>query len=215
MIKNITRLAICLISVFSIFLISDISSADGGINSNEAKVISVVTGGFSYKNETYVARQEYVNQLVSYLSRPDINITEQQADKAINTIYSNIETGVVEGYIVKKESDKNNLDKNNKIEITEISPEQEQAGITDLEDVGEPTPEPGKIIYNQNGDADIYNSDGEKVGNIDSVLKNTGFSYYKVYISLLLFGIAFISMICCLAVLLIRERKCRHESYKA
>ena len=78
------------------------ASADGGINSNEARVISVATGGFSYNNELYTARQEYVDQLIAYLCRSDVNLTESQADKAISAIYANIETGVNEGYIVKQ-----------------------------------------------------------------------------------------------------------------
>ncbi|MBE5929247.1 MAG: hypothetical protein E7267_07800 [Lachnospiraceae bacterium] len=209
--KILTRFAILLTAMFSIILVSKDSSANGGINNNEAKVISVVTGGFSYNNEIYVARQEYVNQLIAYLNRPDINITAEQADKAINTIYSNIETGVTEGYIVKKDSDKNNLKDDNSVEISEISPEQEKEGITDLESIGKATPEPGKIVYNEEGSANIYNSEGKNLGNIDGVLKNTGFSYYRVYISLLIMGVLFVSVIILSSVLLVRERKCRYE----
>ena len=82
----------------------------GGINSNEARVLSVARGGFSYNNEIYTARQEYVDQLIAYLTKDDVNLTESQADKAINTIYSNIEKGVNEGYIVKQGSPEDNID---------------------------------------------------------------------------------------------------------
>ena len=147
---------VCLLPVMGV-------SAEGGINSNEARVISVAKGGFAYNNELYTARQEYVNQLVSYLSREDINMTSDQADEAISAIYANIETGVNNGYIVKQGAPEDDLDTEKEVEISEISPEEKKQGITDISEVTKATPAPGEVIYNDNGKAYVYNNDGSEV----------------------------------------------------
>lgn len=165
--------------------------AEGGINSNEARVLAVARGGFAYNNELYTAKQEYVDQLISYLSRDDVNLTESQADKAISAIYSNIETGVNEGYIVKQGSSEDNMDKDEKIDITEISPEEKRKGVTDISEVTKETPAPGAVLYDSNGTVNAYNNEGEVVVSLDGVMKNTGLNYKPVITALWLLSAVF------------------------
>ncbi|BCN32289.1 hypothetical protein [Anaeromicropila herbilytica] len=83
----------------------------GNINGNEASIISVASGSFTYKGKTYHATNASLSTLRSYLSRDDINLTAAQASKAISLIYANVEKGVTSGYIV---ADQVNTSKSNK-----------------------------------------------------------------------------------------------------
>ena len=188
------------------------ASADGGINSNEARVISVATGGFSYNNELYTARQEYVDQLIAYLCRSDVNLTESQADKAISAIYANIETGVNEGYIVKQGAPEDDLDTENEIEITEVSPEQRRQGINDVSEINKATPAPGSITYSEEGKAQIYNNDGDVIVSLNGILKNTGLSDRAVNICVLTFAFVFICIALFTVVFIVSERRKYNES---
>lgn len=71
----------------------------GGINGNEARVISAASGTFTYNGKTYRAGSAYINSLVSYLSEDDVDLTAEQADEAISTMYASIADGVSQGYI--------------------------------------------------------------------------------------------------------------------
>lgn len=71
----------------------------GDINANEAGVISAAQETFEYEGKTYVAKSEYVNQLIAKLSSDDVDLTAEQASEAIAMIYSNVATGVTKGYI--------------------------------------------------------------------------------------------------------------------
>lgn len=188
------------------------ASADGGINTNEARVISVATGGFSYNNELYIARQEYVDQLIAYLSRSDINLTEEQADKAISAIYANIETGVNEGYIVKQGDPKDDLDTEEEIEITEVSPEQRRQGINDVSEINKVTPAPGSITYNEEGKAQVYNNEGDVIVSMNGILKNTGLSDRTVNICVLMFAFVFICIALFTVIFIVSERRKYNES---
>ena len=168
------------------------ASADGGINSNEARVISVATGGFSYNNE--------------------VNLTESQADKAISAIYANIETGVNEGYIVKQGAPEDDLDTENEIEITEVSPEQRRQGINDVSEINKVTPAPGSITYSEEGKAQIYNNDGDVIVSLNGILKNTGLSDRAVNICVLTFAFVFICIALFTVVFIVSERRKYNES---
>lgn len=71
----------------------------GGINGDEARVISAASGTFSYDGKEYKAGSAYLNSLVSYLSGDDVDLTAEQADEAISMMYANIAEGVAQGYL--------------------------------------------------------------------------------------------------------------------
>lgn len=76
----------------------------GGINGNEAGVISAASGTFTYNGKTYRAGSAYINQLVSYLSGDDVDLTADQASQAISQMYASIQQGVEEGYLYEVET---------------------------------------------------------------------------------------------------------------
>ena len=163
--------AIACIFASALFLSND-AIASGGINSNEIRVLSVAQGTFEYEGETYTARQNYVSQLRQYLSREDINLTAAQADKAINGIYSNVQLGV------------------QKFEITEISPEEKDQGIEDIEEVRKKEKENNKpIVSEDEGRVVIVDSKGKELFNYDGILKNTGFDMSFPHIIALVLGV--------------------------
>lgn len=71
----------------------------GGINSNEAGVITAASGTFSYNGKTYQAGSAYINSLTAYLSADDVDLNAEQASKAISMMYDNIGEGVDRGYL--------------------------------------------------------------------------------------------------------------------
>ncbi len=73
----------------------------GSLNSEEARVVEVARGTFEYEGKVYVAKEEYVNQLIDKLSEDDMELTSEEADEMIQNIRDNVEIGVEDGYIVE------------------------------------------------------------------------------------------------------------------
>ncbi|MCB6992248.1 hypothetical protein LI177_01875 [bacterium 210820-DFI.6.37] len=71
----------------------------GSINGPEAGLISQASGTFTYEGKSYVATPGALAQLKAYLSRDDIDLTQEQADRAASLMYSNVEGGVLDGYL--------------------------------------------------------------------------------------------------------------------
>jgi len=157
----------------------------GGINSNEARILSVARGTFEYDGEMYVAKQEYVNMLIAKLSEDGINFTAEQADVAISNVYANIQTGVESGYIVKVDSPEDNLDREQKDEITEIAPEEKEQQDEEQNMV----PDKIEVNENDNGTLTVEDGKGNVVLEFEGVLKNTGFSMEKTIIILTVIGV--------------------------
>ena len=72
----------------------------GNINGNEANIIAQASGTFQYEGRSYVATQAALGQLTSYLSQDGIDLTADQAARALSLMYSNIEGGVLDGILV-------------------------------------------------------------------------------------------------------------------
>ena len=170
----------------------------GGINSNEARVLGVARGTFEYDGETYVAKQEYVNQLIAKMSEDDFNLTAEQADEAINGIYANVETGVQDGYIVKVDSPEDNLDRNEVDKITETSPEEAMNEDNNEEDTDkEEQNKKLDVKENDNGILTVEDEEGNVVLKFEGELKNTGFSIHNTIILTIIIGVLLICVVVC------------------
>lgn len=100
-------LFICIVFILS----QEITAFAGNINSEEARVISVASGTFTYNGKTYKAYSSYVNELYSYMASDGVDLTADQANQAIAYIYSNVQQGIDSGYVYEvSEQDKNNTD---------------------------------------------------------------------------------------------------------
>ncbi|MBR1506707.1 MAG: hypothetical protein IJ619_01705 [Eubacterium sp.] len=73
--------------------------AASGINGNEARVLAVCRSTFKYRGKYYRAKAEYIAQATAKMNEDDVNLTPEQANKAINRIYGSILRGINEGYL--------------------------------------------------------------------------------------------------------------------
>ena len=165
--KSILVLACAL--VLPVFLNTATASA-GGINSEESRVLTVARGSFEYEGEKYVAKRYFVDQLIAYMSRDDIDRTAEQADSAISKIYANVETGVKDCYIVKIHNDSESEDEKAK---------------------------EGKVVKEKDGSLIAYDESGSVVLKSDGLLRNTGYSAQGILTALAVMGIVFVLAIAC------------------
>lgn len=71
----------------------------GEINANEARLVSAASGTFTYEGKTYRACEEYVDELRSYLSGDDVDLTAEDVSSLISDMYANVGAGVQDGYL--------------------------------------------------------------------------------------------------------------------
>lgn len=87
------------LSVLLTMMIPTIAYA-GEINAEEQSVLAVACGTFEYKGVIYQATSEYMAEARAKLMQDDVDLTAEQAQEAITSIYANVQTGIEEGYIV-------------------------------------------------------------------------------------------------------------------
>ena len=107
------RLVLSLITLIFIYVPCNRTYA-GNINDNEATVLAVASGTFTYNGKTYKAKSEYISELYSFLADDDTDLTADQAREAIDYIFSNIKDGIDSRYVyeVGGSDDKNGKNKN-------------------------------------------------------------------------------------------------------
>lgn len=71
------------------------------INSAEQRVISVASNQFYYNGKYYVATSDSISQLVAKLDKDGTDLTDEQADEAINKAYNSVGDAVAQGYMVE------------------------------------------------------------------------------------------------------------------
>lgn len=78
-----------------------VTSYAGDINSNEARVLAVASGTFTYDGGIYKAKDSYVAQLSAKLSSDGTDLNANQADAAIRLINRNVKRAIDSGYIYR------------------------------------------------------------------------------------------------------------------
>jgi hypothetical protein len=73
------------------------------LNEYEKQVVAEAKKTYAYQGKMYQVPEEYINQLIAYLSQDEVDITAEQRDKALQTAYNSIEKGVLEGYLIPVE----------------------------------------------------------------------------------------------------------------
>ncbi|BCJ97348.1 hypothetical protein [Anaerocolumna chitinilytica] len=96
---NRTKYIIALGILFSFFVNVKMVQA-GDLNANEAAVVSAAQGVFELNGEKYKVDPTFIQQLSSYLNQDGIDLTAEQKDEAIATMFSNVGQGISEGYLV-------------------------------------------------------------------------------------------------------------------
>lgn len=77
----------------------------GSINVNEQELLNVISGTETYNGQTYRMKEEYIIQARAYFLQDDVDVTDEQKQKAIDTMYANIEQGIEEGYLIPVEEE--------------------------------------------------------------------------------------------------------------
>lgn len=72
----------------------------GSINGPESGLIRQASGTFTYEGKTYVATPVSLSRLKAELSSDDVDLTQDQADRAASMMYSNVEGGILDGYLM-------------------------------------------------------------------------------------------------------------------
>ena len=71
----------------------------GSLNANEQELMSIIRGTYTYKGVTYRVKSMYIQAAQDYLMQDNIDCTDEQKQKALNTMYSSIQQGIDEGYL--------------------------------------------------------------------------------------------------------------------
>ncbi len=112
----------------------------GNINANEAAIVSAAQGTFDLNGIKYMVDPVFVQQLTSYLSQDDVDLNGSQKDEVIGMMFSNVEAGVAEGYLIPVDGqDKNENEESSGEPEKDKSGEQEITGDdkTTEEEIGE------------------------------------------------------------------------------
>ena len=135
--SQLNKIYLSFVICIAVFALALVDAFAGDINSNEQSVIKAATATFEYENEEYKAKDSYVKQLTDYLKADDIDLTAEEAEKAIKKINANIEQSVKDGYLYKVEKDSgDNSTETSKKDDEEEEEDDDDTEPEDEEDVG-------------------------------------------------------------------------------
>ncbi len=124
---NLLSLILAAAFILSAIILTGHGVYAGDINGNEASVIAVASGTFTYNGKVYKAYDSYVNQLYSYMAQDGVDLTAEQAARAISYIYSNVQAGVNSGYVYEvTQQEENNVDVEEAVQEMEEQEQQAQ-----------------------------------------------------------------------------------------
>lgn len=149
----------------------------GGLNGPESALIGAASGTFTYNGQSYVASPDLLNQAVNYLCQDGVDLTQEQANAAIGSMYGMVAQGVAQGYLIPtggggQTSGSQGQGKNSA--GTEDIPEKSASEA--VKDAAELAGELGvKVTVDPaNKKVTITNKDGKQILNFDRAIKNTG-----------------------------------------
>jgi hypothetical protein len=193
--KLILTLAILMLS----WMMPSIAYA-GSLNTYENEVIAAVQGVFEVDGIKYKANSVYLDQLIAYLSKENVDLTKEQRNEVLRIIQSNVATAVKEGYLVP-------------LEEQQATEETEDPKNLDSEDVEAQEEEPVKPIEETNTNtliqeiSDRIESEPDSVQDTgqasattaadNNIIKNTGFNLNRTIVMSV--GIGLLMMICMIA----------------
>lgn len=169
----------------------------GTLNSYEQEVISAARGAYEYEGVDYVVKQEYIDELIAYLSGDEIDLTAEQRDEVMQEAFASVERGVEEGYMIpisnedtegQDSSSDNQMEDGNSSSESEViengnsSTKQNEASDSGSDKpvkgdsyMSSPGDTIGKILGNQGTSA--ISEDIDKTDASDSnIIKDTGFN---------------------------------------
>ena len=82
-----------------LFLIPVMPAQAGGINAEEQRLINEASGRFTYEGKTYKAKDSYLELLKEKLSEEDMDLTADEVDQYLTTMYASVQTGLEQGIL--------------------------------------------------------------------------------------------------------------------
>lgn len=147
-----------------VMLMSTTAVYAGSINGAEASIIAAARGSFEYNGKIYVATGSSLGQLYAYLSSDDVDLTDEQASRAIGMMYENISTGVEGGYIVPiadEPSSEEGDDSHNKTDNNKTDNNKNNPPDSDKKD---------KTESNKDSENDSENTDSDYVNQVEPII---------------------------------------------
>lgn len=192
--KQTKKWILCLMVILICGYLSTVSVRAGGLNGPESSLIAAASGTFTYNGQNYVASPDMLNQAINYLCQDGVDLTQEQADAAIGSMYGMVGQGVAQGYLIPAggsssgngNSTGNQGDsKNNQGSVNADGRENgaDASGYTGSKSTSQAVKDAAKLadelgvkvtVDPTNKKVTITNKDGKQIVNFDGVIKNTG-----------------------------------------
>ena len=186
----------------------------GTLNSYEQEVISAARGAYEYEGVDYIVKQEYINELIAYLSDDGIDLTAEQRDEVMQEAFASVQRGVEEGYMIPlpdadtegqaSSSDNqmeggNSSSRSDQLDDENSSTKQDGAvdsdnnkPIEDDADMSSPVDTIGKILEDQ-GTSVMSETIGKTDTSGTNIIKETGFNLDSTIYTLIGMGVLMIA----------------------
>jgi hypothetical protein len=188
----------------------------GSINQYENAVIGAAQSTFELNGIKYRTDPVFIEQLTAYLGQADIDLSESQKGEIISKMFSNIERGVNEGYLVpvvddgttiKEEDTLNNTVETEETPVTEETIQEnlsesvenntdtENNSDQDILDEIRKQPTVKTEVDQDKNKITVTKENKQEVLVVNAVIKNTGYDISTLYViaaallALLLFGL--------------------------
>lgn len=223
--SGLTNKIMIILTALCLFLFSsycEIAKA-AGLNTYEVEVINTAKGKFELNGIRYQVDPVFIQQLTDYLNQEDVDINAAQKEEIIGMMFSNVEQGVIEGYLlpvteedseivenVEDEIDSDNISKHNeksdgesekppeKTSDKEIGNEEVNASENNYTEVideirKQPTT---KTEVDQNKNKVTVTKEDNSVLVVNTVIKNTGYNIGSAILAISsIFGILVLCII--------------------
>lgn len=217
--KQTKKWMLCLAATLLCVYMSTVSVHAGGLNGPESSLIAAASGTFTYNGQSYVASPDMLNQAINYLCQDGVDLTQEQANAAIGSMYGMVGQGVAQGYLIpagggsgsgNSNSTGNQGDSKNDHGSTNADSQGNGAGSSGdtgskstsqaVKDAAKLADELGvKVTVDPaNKKVTITNKDGKQILNFDGVIKNTGIPLdfdQKFFVMLGIYGIVAILLL--------------------
>lgn len=167
------------IILIAVMIVSMAPAYAGSINGPEAGLIGKASGTFQYQGKNYRATSSALGQLRAYLSRDDIDLTQDQADRAASLMYSNVEGGVLDGYLTPVEGVSGSTGSSDSNSVLN-RPQKSKTQKNKKEKAGKARVQ----IRESQSTLQVAGADGQNVFKSELPVKDTGFFFAKIIASL-------------------------------
>lgn len=75
----------------------------GDINAEEQMLLDMMHDSIEYKGVIYVAAPGYIEEATAHFYQDDVDLTPEQAEEVIATVFANVKQGIADGYLIPQE----------------------------------------------------------------------------------------------------------------